>query len=130
MAESVTRLPGATFITASTGEEPRKVVTGSQRDSRRGKGRFDLIPAEPLRRLAELYERGAEKYGDRNWEKGQPLSWYLDSLLRHVNCYLAGDRVEDHMTAAAWNAFAFIATETWIKSGKLPSYLDDINDKK
>ncbi len=114
------------FVTKSTGLEPRKLATGSQRDSRRGKGRFDLIPALPLKRLAGLYERGAEKYGDRNWEKGQPLSWYLDSLARHLNDFMGGDRSEDHITAVAWNAFGFIATEAKIKLGLLPAELNDV----
>ena len=41
--------------------------SGMRRDSTEGKPRYDLIPLEPLKRLAELYARGAEKYGDRNW---------------------------------------------------------------
>ncbi len=129
MSDTLKRLAEAaeTFQTLSTGLAPRQVATGSQRDSRAGKGRFDLIPPEPMRRLAGLYERGAEKYGDRNWEKGQPLSWYLDSMLRHANCFLAGDRVEDHIVAIAWNAFAYIATEERIKAGTLPAELNDIH---
>ncbi len=116
-----------TFVTKSTGLEPRVISTGSKRDSRKGKGRFDLLPAVPLRRLAGLYERGAEKYGDRNWEKGQPLSWYLDSAFRHLVDFIEGKRDEDHLIAVAWNAFGFIATEARIKAGLLPAELDDIN---
>src|SRR5882724_9717918 len=47
----------------------RQFASGSVRDSRQGKGRYDLIPALAMRRLAELYERGAEHYGDNNWKK-------------------------------------------------------------
>lgn len=36
-------------------------ATGSQRDSRVGKGRYDLISPIALRRLAQLCERGAAK---------------------------------------------------------------------
>lgn len=97
--------------------------TGSVRDTREGKGRYDLISPIALARLALHYERGCEKYGERNWEKGQPLARYLDSAMRHVNNYLAGDRVEDHLTAACWNLFAFIHTETLINQGKLPEEL-------
>ncbi|HUS51203.1 MAG TPA: dATP/dGTP diphosphohydrolase domain-containing protein, partial [Candidatus Paceibacterota bacterium] len=57
--------------------------TGSRRDTRDGKGRYDLLPVRAIKRLAKHYENGAKKYGDRNWEKGQPLSRYLDSALRH-----------------------------------------------
>lgn len=99
--------------------------TGSVRDTREGKGRYDLISMIALERLAKHYENGAKKYGDHNWEKGQPLSRYLDSTIRHVVKYMLGSRVEDHMAAVAWNAFAFIHTEQLIKDGKLPKELDD-----
>ena len=55
----------------------RDFPTGSRRDSREGKGRYDLISPIALRRLALVCERGAAKYGDRNWEKGQPMSGYI-----------------------------------------------------
>jgi len=100
--------------------------TGSKRDTRDGKGRFDLIPTYPLRRLARHYENGAKKYGDRNWEKGQPLSRYLDSCLRHLICVEEGLDDEDHASAVAWNIFAYIATCQWIEEGKLPAELDDL----
>lgn len=101
--------------------------TGSRRDTREGKGRFDLIPPIPLRRLALVYERGSIKYGDHNWEKGQPLSRYLDSALRHINAYREGDRVEDHLAQAAWNLFGYIHTEEKVAHGQLPAELDDVN---
>jgi hypothetical protein len=101
--------------------------TGSVRDTREGKGRFDLISPIALRRLAQHYENGARKYGDRNWEKGQPLSRYLDSAIRHLFSYLGGDRSEDHLSAVAWNAFAFVHTEEQVKRGLLPAELDDVN---
>lgn len=101
--------------------------TGSRRDTRDGKGRYDLIPTHPLRRLARHYENGAKKYGDRNWEKGQPLSRYLDSCYRHLIAVLDGLDDEDHAAAVAWNMFAYMATIQWIEEGKLPVELDDLN---
>jgi len=89
----------------------REFPTGSVRDIRTGKGRFDLIPPLALERLARHYENGAVKYGDRNWERGQPISSYVDSMLRHCQNFLAGDRSEDHLSAVSWNAFAIIFTE-------------------
>lgn len=99
--------------------------TGSVRDSRDGKGRFDLIPTLPLRRLAQHYEAGAKKYGDNNWQKGQDLARYVDSLLRHVNCLVAGEPTEDHAVAAVWNLFAYIWTLNEIEHGRLPKELDN-----
>lgn len=102
--------------------------TGSRRDTRVGKGRYDLISPIFLRRLALHLENGARKYGERNWEKGQPLMRYLDSAMRHIQKYMMGHRDEDHMTAAAWNLQAFIHTEAMIANGKLGKELDDRPD--
>lgn len=113
------------FITKDSGER-QEFSTGSVRDTATGKGRFDLIPTEPLRRLAKLYERGAVKYGERNWEKGQPLMRYVDSAMRHLNCLVAGEPLEDHAVAVAWNMFAFMYTQSMIAGGLLPKELDNL----
>jgi len=113
------------FITKDSGERD-EFDTGSRRDTREGKGRFDLITPFALKRLAELYERGAEKYGNRNWEKGQPISRTFDSMVRHANDYALGDRSEDHITAVAWNAFMIVHTLEMIEKGILPKEFDDM----
>ncbi|SRR6266545_4544726 len=100
--------------------------TGSRRDIRDGKGRFDLLPCRAIRRLVRHYEAGAKKYGDRKWEKGQPLSRYVDSALRHAFAYLEGQRDEDHLIAAAWNLLCLADSEERIKEGLLPESLADI----
>lgn len=82
--------------------------TGSQRDTREGKGRFELISPFALARLAGVYERGAKKYDARNWEKGQPFSRFLDSALRHLNRFAMGWTDEDHLSQALWNVAAII----------------------
>lgn len=112
------------FITRDSGKR-QEFPTGSRRDSAEGKGRFDLIPPYPLTRLAQLYERGAAKYGDRNWEKGQPVMRYMDSLLRHATNFLEGEDTEDHLAAIVFNAFGAIFTLRQIELGKLPVELDD-----
>ena len=101
--------------------------TGSVRDIREGKGRFDLIPPYSLKRLAQHFENGAVKYGDRNWQKGQPLSRYLDSAARHLYAFLGGSRDEDHLAAVTWNAMAVIWTEEQIRLGNLPEELNDLS---
>ncbi len=102
------------------------MTTGSQRDTREGKGRFDLLPTRALKRLAIHFEKGALKYDERNWEKGQPISRMMDSGLRHANAYLQGERDEDHLIAAAWNILCAVDTEERIKIGMLSPELDDI----
>jgi hypothetical protein len=114
------------YITKDSGDR-QKFSTGSVRDMQEGKGRFDLIPALPMFRLAGLYERGAVKYGDHNWQKGQPLSRLLDSAERHHYKTKLKLKDEDHPIAVVWNYFAFIWTANEILYGRLPKELDDIN---
>src|SRR5690242_17631944 len=100
--------------------------TGSVRDTRDGKGRYDLICPIALKRLAVHLENGARKYGERNWEKGQPVSRYLDSAIRHLYRFLDGYRDEDHLSAAVWNVMAAIHTEQEIADQRLPIDLYDL----
>jgi hypothetical protein len=100
--------------------------TGSRRDTRDGKGRFDLLSPFVLERDAKHLENGARKYGDRNWEKGQPLSRYMDSAIRHLNKFMMGHRDEDHLAAARWNIAALMHTEMMIQLGRLPADLNDL----
>lgn len=106
-----------------------EMVTGSVRDTREGKGRYDLIPPYPMKRLAQHYENGAVKYGDRNWEKGQKLMRFLDSAMRHLQCVIAGENDEDHESAVIWNVMGYMDTKQRIAEGKLPKSLDDRPDR-
>ena len=104
-------------------------TTGSRRDTREGKGRFDLLMmgmSKALERLAILLERGAKKYGERNWEKGQPISRYLDSATRHLHRAAQGMEDEDHLIQAAWNCMAAVETLGRVRDGKLPAALNDV----
>lgn len=93
--------------------------SGAKREMRVGKGRCDLLPAVALLRLARHFEHGAIHYGDRNWEKGIPMSNYLDSGMRHLLKYMDGAMDEDHLCAAAWNIMCAMWTEE-----KLPEMQD------
>lgn len=53
--------------------------------------------------VARHFENGALKYGKHNWEKGIPISRYIDSALRHLMKDLAGETDEDHAAAFVWN---------------------------
>ena len=53
--------------------------------------------------VAKHFENGALKYGEHNWEKGIPISRYIDSALRHLMKDLAGKTDEDHAAAFIWN---------------------------
>jgi hypothetical protein len=107
-----------TFVTKDSGAR-EEMATGSVRDTREGKGRFDLISPFALRRLAGVYERGARKYDPRNWEKGQPFSRCLDSALRHPNAFAMGWTDEDHLSQALWNVAAIIHFQETGRSAEL-----------
>ena len=106
----------------------RTFDTGGQRDAEMGKGRFDLLPPYAIRRLAQHFEEGAQKYDDRNWELGIPLSSFLDSALRHIFKFMEGLNDEPHLVAAAWNLLCLIETEYRIGIQRLPEGLDDLPD--
>jgi len=102
--------------------------TGSKRDSRNGKGRFDLLPFYAIQRLARVYENGAIKYGNNNWRLGQPCSRYLDSAIRHLFKAGGGWKDEDHFAQAIWNIAAIIETQKMIELNKAPENLDDLTE--
>lgn len=122
LAEQALRQPLGDTAQADDGEG-RTFSSGSVRDSRKGKGRMDLLPPLALIEVAKLYEHGAANYGDRNWEKGQPLDSYTDSGLRHMLRWMAGDCDEDHLVSAAWNLLSAIETRERVKRGLLPEEL-------
>lgn len=107
----------------ATGKPMRQFTTGSVRDNAEGKGRWDLLPFYPMLRLAQHYENGAKKYGDRNWEKGQPVHEFLNSAMRHLMRFIAGENGEDHLSAVAWNVFGAIHTIKQVELGNLPQEL-------
>lgn len=75
-----------------------------------GKPRFDLIPPHALEALADLYRKGADKYGDRNWEKGMAWGRIFRALVSHTWKWWRGEDFDPtdgqhHLIAVAWNSF-------------------------
>jgi hypothetical protein len=56
-----------------------------------GKTRYDLLPAISIDELARVLTRGAEKYAERNWEKGMKWTTVLASLERHLYAIKRGE---------------------------------------
>lgn len=81
-----------------------------------------------LNDLAHHYEKGAKKYGERNCEKGIPLSSFIDSGRRHMYQYFAGMTDENHFIATIWNfwmaAHTILATPIDYSRNT-----DDVNNK-
>lgn len=96
-----------------------------------GKLRLELLPPEVEIALAEVLTKGAEKYEDRNWEKGL---WYMDCvgcLKRHVNAWLMGEEIDKesglHHLKHALTNLAFLVT---FIERNMSSFLDDRPFKK
>lgn len=99
--------------------------TGARRDSPEGRGRFDLLQPHGILEVAKLLEAGANKYGERNWEKGIPVKRFIESALRHLNAALMQDQSEPHLVQAAWNCLCAIDTVKRIARGKFDPTLAD-----
>jgi len=90
-------------------------VTDPETGGQKGRkvARFDLIPAGPLTQVAEHYGRGAEKYEDRNWERGYDWSLSFAALMRHAWAFWNGEDDDPetgspHMAAVVFHAFALL----------------------
>jgi hypothetical protein len=118
------------FVTKDSGQR-QDFPTGSRRDTNDGKPRYDLVPVEALRRWADLMARGAKKYGERNWTKGQSLLRYEESALRHWYQYIDGSAPEeDHLAGVLFNVGAIMHHEAMIETGQLPRTLDDRDQRR
>ena len=80
--------------------------------------RFDLMPADALERLAEVYGRNTKscggKYEDRNWEKGYPWGWSFGACQRHLWAFWHGEDIDPesgqhHLAHAAWHCLTMLA---------------------
>jgi hypothetical protein len=79
-----------------------------------GKLRYDLLEPHALKELVKVFTKGAEKYADRNWEKGMKWSKMLASLHRHLAAFEQGEDFDQetglpHMAHASWNAMGLVS---------------------
>lgn len=91
--------------------------SGMVREPKAGHGRYDLLSSEAIRRIAIVYEKGSQKYSERNWEKGGKWSKCLCSALRHIFKWMEGRSDEDHLAMACWNLMAIMHFEKHYKQG-------------
>lgn len=106
--------------------ERREFQTGAVRDRQKGKGNPALVPNWVIWLVSRIYEDGAAKYTSRNWEKGMPLSEYLNSAERHLAKLKAGMRDEPHASQVIWNMIGYVFTAALIKMGLRPAELNDM----
>lgn len=100
--------------------------TGAVRDTTEDKARPDLISPYAQMRKGIWLAKGAQKYKERNWERGIPISRCIASLERHLQQYKMGLTNEDHLAAIAVNTEFIMHYEAMIKRELLPADLDDM----
>jgi nucleoside 2-deoxyribosyltransferase len=103
-------------------------VTGGQKETRAA--RFDLLPWDQLWRVAELYAYGAQKYEDRNWERGYDFSLSVAALMRHMAKFVQGENDDPesgcpHLASVVFHALALMRFVESTQLDLLPRALDD-----
>lgn len=71
--------------------------------------RMDLLPPEAVEAIAEVFTYGANKYEDRNWEKGMSWGRIYGAMLRHLLAFWRGEDYDSesgklHLAHAATDA--------------------------
>lgn len=60
-----------------------------------GKVRYDLIPPEAMKGLAEILTFGAEKYIENGWQTvPEAKKRYIGALMRHLEAYRSGELID------------------------------------
>jgi hypothetical protein len=78
-----------------------------------------------MRQLAQHYQNGAKKYSKNNWRKGQPVSRYYDSAMRHLWAAMDKKLDENHKAALLWNLIGIVQTKIDVERGILVLELND-----
>lgn len=60
-----------------------------------GKPRLDLLPVVPLEMVARVFEHGAARYGERDWERGMRYSRMYSAALRHLFAFWEGQNADE-----------------------------------
>jgi len=97
----------------------RTFPSGSIRDDDTNKEDYiETISWTAMKRYAEYMTSKKSKYGAGNFKKGIPIESYEQSLLRHIQKYLANkyesgtiETNEDHLSAILFNVFGIIHEE-------------------
>lgn len=95
-------------------EIKEELKEGTKKDD--GKVRMDLLPPELLFAVSDILKFGAEKYADRNWEKGMKWGRVYGALMRHMWAWWGGEQNDpetgkSHLWHAATNIAFLIAYE-------------------
>ena len=80
------------------------------------KPRYELIPPEAMKALAEVLTFGADKYSANNWRQCSDTTRYLGALMRHIEAFRMGEITDPesglpHLSHAMTNLAFMIALE-------------------
>ena len=95
--------------------EQETIITNEETGGQKGQkqARYDLIPAMPLDFVARVYGIGAEKYVDRNWEKGYSWGLSFGAMMRHAWAFWRGEYYDPetgmpHLAHVVWHCFTLM----------------------
>ena len=80
---------------------------------------MELVPISAIEALADVLQKGAEKYAPRNWERGMEWSKCYACAMRHLTSWFKGEDLDketelNHLKHALTNiAFLIEYTETY-----------------
>jgi hypothetical protein len=69
----------------------RRIIDGGGLRFNEGKTQIDLIPPDVIEGLGKVLTFGADKYDKNNYRRGMKWSNVINSLLRHINAFRAGE---------------------------------------
>jgi hypothetical protein len=80
-------------------------ITTNERGGRQShlSERYDLMPAGPMKALAQILAMGAQRYGEDNWHR-IPIKDHVNHAIAHLYEYLDGETAEDHLGHAMCRA--------------------------
>ena len=85
-----------------------KLTEGTKLDT--GKLRYDLIPPEMMDAEAWVLSFGAQKYEDRNWEKGIRYGRVFGAAMRHLWAWWRGETLDPESGKShLWHALCNIS---------------------
>jgi hypothetical protein len=83
---------------------PIPLPTDGRKDDT-GKDPWELLPWDALREVVKVLAFGANKYEERNWEKGMAYGRLYGAALRHLTSWWEGEEA-DHETGLSHLAHA------------------------
>ncbi len=104
--------------------EPPPDIEYYAKKADKGKLQHSLIDPEFIRGLAEVMTYGAEKYSADSWQEVENAKHrYTDAMLRHINAWQRGSKVDEeselhHLLHASVNAMFLMFLERNVDDGK------------